>query len=84
MWNWIVKGINSVIRGLGVILNFIFGILPNSPFTYLDNSPIAQFIGIINYFVPISYFISVGEIWLTAIAIYYIYQTVLRWIKTIS
>jgi hypothetical protein len=84
MWSWIVKGINSLIKGLGVILTFIFGILPNSPFTYLENSPIAQFLGIINYFVPISYFISVGEIWLTAIAIYYIYQTVLRWIKAIS
>lgn len=81
MGDWIISMLNYLIDGLGTVLGVITALLPSSPFTYLDNSPIASFLGMINYFIPLDYFISTGEAWLTAIAIFYIVQIVLRWIK---
>jgi hypothetical protein len=79
--NWLIGLLNYIIKGLGSVLTVIFSILPSSPFKYLDNSPIKDYLGIINYFIPLDFIISTGETWLTAIGIYYIYQIVLRWIK---
>ncbi|MNP69293.1 hypothetical protein D3C76_1653680 [compost metagenome] len=59
-------------------------LLPPSPFQLIDNSPISEFLGGLNYFVPISFFISSGTAWLTAIGLYYIAQIVMRWLKAIE
>lgn len=84
MANWIIGLLNTLIKGLGVILSAITSILPKSPFTYLDNSPLADYLGTINYFIPLDFMITTGETWLLAVAIYYGVQTVLRWIKSIN
>ncbi len=65
-------------------LNYALSILPDSPITALDNSPVAAYLGIINWFMPISFFLSSMELWLTAIAVYYAISAILRWVKAIS
>lgn len=84
MVNFIIGFINLIIKALGSVLSFLFGILPNSPFKIIDNSPIAEWLGTLNFFVPVSEIIAICEVWLVAIGIYYIYQIVLRWVKAIE
>lgn len=38
----------------------------------------------LNWFVPVDKFILVLELWLSAIAIFYLYQVVARWVKVIG
>jgi hypothetical protein len=84
MGQFIINILNSILNSLGALLSFAILALPKSPFAILDNSPIAEFLPTINYFVPVNEMIGIGQAWLTAIAIYYIYVIALRWIKAIE
>lgn len=78
IWNGIVSGVNK-------ILNAILFMLPDSPFADLEIPDEVRYIfGYVNYFVPIKAMLIIAGSWLTAIAIYYIYQTILRWAKAIK
>lgn len=66
-------------------LNTVLGLLPHSPFVAaLDAMEGIPYLAYINYFVPIGTFISIGEAWLIAIGLFYLYSIVLRWIRAIS
>jgi hypothetical protein len=84
MGDFFVQMINELIKALGAVLQLIFSALPTTPFSLLDNSAIAEYLPTINYFIPISAMLGIIEIWLTGIAIYYVYQIALRWIKAIG
>lgn len=84
MLEFIINLVNAGIRGLGAVLNFVFGLLPPSPFTVLDNSPIAEYLPSLNYFIPISQIIAICEVWIVSVGVYYIYQIVLRWLKAVD
>nr|WP_325220002.1 hypothetical protein [uncultured Oscillibacter sp.] len=65
----------------------IVELFPASPFTVLDelgNSEVYEWLRMVNWFVPIGTFVSILEAWLTCVAVYYVYQIVLRWIKVIE
>lgn len=65
----------------------IINIFPTSPFVVLDelsNTEIYEWIQMLNWFVPISSFVAILEAWLSCVAVYYVYQIVLRWIKVIE
>ena len=40
--------------------------------------------GYINYFVPVGICIKIGEAWLAAIVVFYLWSVVARWIKLIE
>ncbi|MBK5263299.1 MAG: hypothetical protein JJE17_12150 [Peptostreptococcaceae bacterium] len=70
---------------LNNLLVFAVSGLPTSPFTFItQNSVVSKYIGSINYFIPISYMVSVLQVWCVAIAIFYIWQVLLRWAKAIQ
>lgn len=78
----IVKGFLSFINSvLGKLLFF----LPDSPFTgfinALDKIP---YIKNINYYLPFYECLSILQAWCIAIAVFYVYQIILRWVKAIS
>ena len=65
----------------------ILSIFPDSPFVILQemsNSAYSEWLGYLNWFIPINTFVGILELWLAAIAIYYVLQIVLRWIKAIE
>lgn len=70
---------------LDKFLQSILSIFPLSPF-----QPVIQelgslpYLGYINWFVPIGDFVKIGTVWLTAIAVYYAWSVIARWIKLIS
>jgi hypothetical protein len=75
----------TIINWLNNALGWVFGFLPDSPFqSLLSNTPVAEYLGYVAYFVDISFIINAFNIWLAAIAVYYIYMAVLRWVKAIG
>ena len=67
------------------LLDKIIKLLPTSPFAaYLDKFTNMPYLRYINYFIPISDFIAIGEAWLVAVGLFYLYSIVLRWIRAID
>lgn len=66
----------------------IIELFPESPLqpliVSLQNSSVVQYLGYVNYFIPIGQMLGILSVWLTAIAAYYVYQIVMRWLKVIE
>lgn len=78
IWNGITDILNDILAAIMVLL-------PDSPFANIDiPTEVKEILGYVNYFVPITAMLAIGTGWLTAIGIYYLYQTILRWAKTIK
>lgn len=75
---------NSLGQLLENVLRWVVNLLPDSPFKMIDNTPIQQYLGYINWFVPVSFIVSTLELWLVAVGIYYTYSVILRWAKAIN
>lgn len=70
---------------LDKFLQLVLSLFPLSPFapviSELESLP---FLGYINWFLPIGDFIAMGTLWLTAIAAYYAWSIIARWVKIVS
>lgn len=65
--------------------DWVLALLPTSPFVaFIDKLEDIPYLSTLNYFVPISSFIAIGEAWLVSIALFYLYSIILRWIRAIS
>ena len=76
-FNWLADFINE-------IQAFLFMLLPDSPFQFEFPSEVNEILGYINWIIP---FYMIGNtllIWCSAVLVYYAYQTILRWIKSIQ
>lgn len=70
---------------LDKLLSVLLSLLPLSPFAdAIDSLTQLPYLAYLNYFVPINTFIKIGEAWLAAIALFYLYSVVARWIKLIE
>lgn len=76
--------INSLLEWLQGIADKAVDLLPDSPFQALDNTLVKDFLPYLNWFFPVSFMISTMELWLSAIATYYLISIVLRWLKAID
>lgn len=76
---------STVISWLNNALGWVFQWLPNSPFqSMVSTTPVADYLGYIAYFIDISFILTALDVWLAAIAAYYIVMAVLRWVKAIG
>lgn len=70
---------------LDKFLQAVLSLFPLSPFreviAELGRLP---YLGYINWFVPIGDFVKIGTVWLAAIAAYYAWSIIARWIRLIS
>lgn len=59
--------------------------LPQDPFRqYLvSDSSFSDWMGTLNYFVPVGTIITITEAWLVCVAAYYLISIALRWVKAI-
>lgn len=65
--------------------NMIVSVLPTSPVQrYLSAFDDLPYLSWLNWFIPVSSILVVMETWLTAIALFYLYSIILRWIKAID
>lgn len=77
IFGWLQDQLNN-------ILSWVVLLLPPSPFSLLDMTPLHDYLGYINYFVPLDYITSLLSAWGLAILTYYIYHIILRWVKAIN
>lgn len=77
IWNWLCDSLSGIVKGIA-------DILPDSPFKLLDNTPIKPYLQYINWVIPIDFMIDTFSLWLLAIAAYYTWSVLLRWIKAIN
>ncbi len=72
------------------LVSFALGVVnlfPASPFVILDelaSSEFYEWLQMVNWFIPINTFVGILEAWLSCVALYYVYQVVLRWVKVIE
>lgn len=79
--DWITSAVVSLIAS-------IISIFPESPFVVISdmvaNSDIVSWLPFVNWFIPIGAISGLVASWLSAVAVYYVYQIVLRWAKVIE
>ena len=69
------------------VIEGALSILPDSPFNMLENissNPMGEWLGWVNWFVPVNSFLVILELWVSAILVYYVIQIALRWAKAIE
>lgn len=70
---------------LDKFLQAVLSLFPMSPFReVIQELGSLPYLGYINWFVPIGDFVKIGTVWLAAIAAYYAWSLIARWIKLIS
>ena len=78
MLEWFLE----IIKKFGVI---ILSVLPTSPFDkYLDDLGSLDYLGYLNWFIPVGSFIKILLTWVTAVGVFYIYSIIMRWVKMIG
>lgn len=82
MVNALVWLINQLIKAMGKIGEMMVNILPPSPFLIVERVEI-PYLNYLNWIIPFDEMVVVLMYWLSAIAIYYIVQVILRWVKII-
>lgn len=83
MGDFIIDMLNKIILLLGNVLTFVINLLPSSPFNFLLGIETGWFPNL-NWFFPITEIVATLELWIGAIAIYYLIMIPLRWIKLIE
>lgn len=67
------------------LIAFVLAFLPTSPFqgviSTISEIPYLQYL---NWFFPVTECIAVLQVWLLAVAAYYIYSAIMRWVKMIG
>jgi hypothetical protein len=76
--------LNYLISAFAYIANGIFLLLPNSPFQIISTSDVAEYLGYLNWIIPVDVLLTISMYWVGAVAVFSIYSVILRWIKVIS
>lgn len=67
------------------LVALIIAFLPVSPFQgIIETISEIPYLQYLNWFFPVTECIAVLEVWLLAIATYYVYSAIMRWIKVIG
>lgn len=75
--NWIMD--NAIMA-----LTWVIELLPSSPFNAISNADVSNFMGTLNWFLPLDKIVAELELWLTCVIIFYAYQIILRWVRAIE
>ena len=76
----------DLLSGLwGVFSGFLENVLPMSPFSkFLNYFASLPFLGYLNWFIPVKPCLMIFVSYLGAVALFYLYSIILRWIKAIG
>lgn len=76
------------ISNIGIFLIIgatVLAMLPTCPFQSVINFTLNnQVLKAINFFIPVSEMISITELWLSAILVFYVISMLLRWLKVVQ
>jgi uncharacterized membrane protein len=82
--NFIIGLCNGGINDIAIAATWLLSFLPDSPFSYISNSPIGQYLPALNWIIPVQMMVDSMSVWLTAIGFYYLLAIIMRWIKVIG
>lgn len=75
----------DITDAFGGLINDIVAFLPASPFApVLDQFEELPFLGYLNWFFPVRGCLTVMAGWLVAVAAFYLYSVIARWVKLIG
>ena len=67
------------------LFNWVIQFLPGSPFqAFIAAIPQIPYLAEFNWFFPVGEIISIMEVWLVAVGLYFLYSAVLRFIHLIG
>lgn len=70
---------------LDKLLHLVLSLFPVSPFApVIREIADIPYLGVLNWFIPITEIVAIGTLWLTAIAMYYAWMVVARWVKVLG
>ncbi len=70
---------------IGQFLEWVLNLLPTSPFqSFIEACENLPYLGWLNWFIPVGQMVAIGEAWLVAVGLFYLYSIILRWIRAIS
>lgn len=73
--------IDTILSFFSTLWQSVIDFLPGSPFTaFIASMERLPYLSILNWFFPVSEVIAVLELWLTAVALYYVYQAIMRFV----
>lgn len=82
MYLSIAQDLNALFNGF---LQRILELLPLSPFKqYISQVADIPYLGILNWFLPVSEILGVMATWLVSVGLFYLYSVVMRWVKLIG
>lgn len=76
--------LDSIFSLLEDTLKWVVNLLPDSPFQALSNSVISEYLPLLNWIFPFGFVVSTLSLWVSAIAVYYLYSVILRWVKAVK
>lgn len=80
--------LSGILDGLGQAienaLEWLVNLLPDSPFKLLDSTPIQPYLKWINWVIPVDFILNTLTAWLVAVAGYYVWSVVLRFINAVD
>jgi len=77
--------IQNIVNGLGDLGHNLVATLPTSPFAAATGVVLdSKYLSMIAWVIPIPQIVSLLQLWIIAIATYYLAMIVMRWVKMIS
>lgn len=68
-----------------VLIGLLCGVLPQSPFlAFIQAEEVNEYLAIINYFIPIDVFITIGSAWLLALVPWLVVQFAITGVKILG
>lgn len=86
IFNCVISVMNFIISAIATVINLIFSLLPDSPFLNLESKfgVVSDYLPYLSWLLPIKSMSVTLLAFLVCVASYYIYASVLRWIKMIN
>ena len=92
IFDFITGGLGSMaqvlINGIAGILGGFINLLPKSPFVLvqdiMEESQLSELLAMLAWVVPFPQIIALLQAWIAAIGSYYVYMSVLRWMRMIG
>lgn len=82
MWTTIFNALKNFLIST---LNVFLALFPDCPFEQtIEELTSVEWLGYLNYFIPISEMIAIASAWLVSVAAFWLYHIIYRWLKAIK
>lgn len=76
---------DKVFGFIKTLASWFVSFLPRSPFAaVLDSIETLPYLNYLNWFIPVSTFVAIGELWLVAIGVFYGSKVFLHWLGVVN